>query len=74
VERVVSELEKRTQFVLQVKDELEGKKPVPDKIPVPGVAPQREIPSKVRVQSPPGCLANPRASYKKWHYFAKSAA
>ena len=68
VERVVSELEKRTQLVLQVKDELEGKTPETD------VAPQKEIPSKVVIQSPPGCLANPRALYKKWHYLAKSAA
>jgi signal peptidase I len=75
VERVVSELEKRTQLVLQVKDELEGKKPVPDKlaekIPVPEIAPRREPPVKVKVQSPPGCLANPRALYVKGHFSAR---
>ena len=68
VERVVSELEKRTQLVLQVKDELEAKRPATE------LTSPREIPSEVRVQSPPGCLANPRALYKKWHFLAKSAA
>ena len=68
VERVVSELEKRTQLVLQVKDELEGKTPETE------LASPRETPSTVGLHSPPGCLANPRALYKKWHYLAKSAA
>jgi hypothetical protein len=44
VERVVNELEKRTQLVLQVKDELEGKRPakaykVPESLPVAEPAP-----------------------------------
>lgn len=65
VERVVSELEKRTQLVLQVKDELEGN------IPVPEFAPQREPPVKFKVQSPPGCLVNPKALYARMHLSAR---
>ncbi len=61
VEKVVSDLEKRTQLVLQVRDELEGKKPETG-LPPPVVAPPKE-----EIQSPPGCLANPKALYKKEH-------
>jgi len=64
VKRVVSELEKRTLLVLQVKDELEGKIS----------STQREIPSPVRIQSPPGCLVNSKALYTKGHFFTKSSA
>lgn len=63
VEKVVVDLEKRTQLVLRVKDELEGKKPE--------VVPPAEAPRKAEIQSPPGCLANPRALYKKEHDFNK---
>jgi predicted nucleic acid-binding Zn-ribbon protein len=62
VERVVNELEKRTMLVLQVKDELEGKIPS-----------SREFPSGRQIQSPPGCLVNPKALYARGHYFIKSA-
>jgi len=63
VERVVSELEKRTMLVLQVKDELEGKTPA---------TPGKVLPGQ-RIQSPPGCLVNPKALYARGHYFIKSA-
>ncbi|OGO08063.1 MAG: hypothetical protein A2Y92_00855 [Chloroflexi bacterium RBG_13_57_8] len=67
VERVVSEMEKRTMLVLQVRDELE------EKIP-PGERPSmKEPPTRLKVQSPPGCLVNPRALYARGHYFVKSA-
>jgi exonuclease VII large subunit len=62
VERVVSELEKRTMLVLQVKDELEGNMPS-----------GREFPPGRPIQSPPGCLVNPKALYARGHYFIKSA-
>jgi len=95
VERVVSELEKRTQLVLRVKDELEGKVPAPEVaprreiplkvsapevaprrevpliVPAPEVAPRREVPSKAIVQSPPGCLVNPKALYARMHLSAR---
>jgi hypothetical protein len=63
MEKVVTDLEKRTQLVLQVMDELETKKSAP-----PG-----EIPAEVSESFPPGCLARSRALYKKWHDFGKSA-
>jgi hypothetical protein len=65
VERVVSDLEKRTQLVLQARDELEGKKSEAE------LPPPAEIPPVVARQSPPGCLGNPRALYKKVHGFAQ---
>jgi len=65
VERVVSDLEKRTQRVLQVKDELEEKKPEA------GLPPPVGIPPRMFRQSPPGCHGNPRALYKKEHGFAQ---
>jgi hypothetical protein len=76
VEKVVSDLEKRTQLVLQVKDELEGKSPISDLAAPPAAASASSgvIPVEVRVPSPPGCLANSKALYKKWHEFTKSAA
>jgi len=67
VERVVSELEKRTLLVLQVRDELEGK------IPPGELSSQRDFLPKRPMQSPPGCLVNPRALYARGHYFIKSA-
>ncbi len=66
VERVVSELEKRTELVLQVRDELEGKIPA-------GESSRREFSTRLKIQSPPGCLVNPRALYARGHYFVKSA-
>jgi signal peptidase I len=68
VKRVVSELEKRTQLVLQVKEHLEGKKPVTE------VITRIETPPPVKTQSTPGCIVNARALYHKGHYFAKSSA
>jgi signal peptidase I len=68
VKRVVSDLEKRTLLVLQVKDQLEGKTPSAE------VATEREIPAPVRIQSPPGCQVNSRALYIKGHFFSKSSA
>jgi hypothetical protein len=61
VEKVVSDLEKRTQLVLQVRDELEGK--AQDTEPSPPV----EVPPEEAKQSPPGCLGNPKVLYKKEH-------
>jgi hypothetical protein len=90
VEKVVSELERRTQLVLQVKDELEGKRPatykaperihVPEPAPPPEPAPRRETivvlrrepPPKEKIQSPPGCVGNPRALYARAHQFART--
>jgi chromosome segregation ATPase len=66
VERVVSELEKRTLLVLQVKDELEGQ------IPPGEPSHRRELPPQREIQSPPGCLVNPKALYARSHYFIKS--
>jgi hypothetical protein len=65
VEKVVSDLEKRTQLVLQVKDELEAKRPAAELASQPAVL--AEAPPKVEIQSPPGCLGNPKAVYKKEH-------
>jgi signal peptidase I len=67
VKRVVNELEKKTLLVLKVKDELEGKKPAAEAVIQPG------IPSRVKIQSPPGCLVNARALYLKGHFFTKSS-
>jgi signal peptidase I len=67
VEKVVSDLEKRTKLVLQVRDELEGKKPEAES------ASPREVLIETKIQSPPGCLANPKALYKKEH-FVKSTS
>lgn len=64
VERVVSELEKRTMLVLRVKDELEGK--------TPDGGPRGDALSRFKVKSPPGCLVNPKALYARGHYFVKS--
>jgi hypothetical protein len=61
VEKVVSDLEKRTQLVLQVRDELEGKKEAAE-LPSPA-----EVPPEEEIQSPPGCLGNPKVLYKKEH-------
>jgi hypothetical protein len=63
VEKVVSDLEKRTQLVLQVRDELEGNK-LDDELPSPAEAP----PPEAEKQSPPGCLGNPKVLYKKEHF------
>jgi signal peptidase I len=88
-ERVISELEKRTMLVLQVKDELEGKNPAAEinsrvkrpaiEINSPGKRPATEstspgeIPPELRVHPTPGCLVNPRALRTRGHFFAKSA-
>jgi hypothetical protein len=72
VEKVATDLEKRTQVVLQVMDELESKK-VPAALsstPVGSASPE-EVPPEADVPSPPGCLAKSRALYKKWHDLAK---
>jgi signal peptidase I len=68
VKRVVSELEKRTHLVLQVKEQLEGKTPAAE------VLTRVEAPPKVQVQSPPGCIVNARALHLRGHYFTKSPA
>jgi signal peptidase I len=68
VEQVVNDLEKRTQLVLQVRDELEEKKP---EIELP---PPAEIPPKAAIKSPPGCLANSKALYKKEHDLTQSGS
>lgn len=62
VERAVSELEKRTALVLQVKDELENKAPQIK------MTPQRETPIKVEIKSPPGCLVKSGALYTRGHF------
>ncbi len=64
VERVVNELEKRTMLVLQVKDELEGR--------TPATEPHGEAVSGLMIKSPPGCLVNPRALYRR-QYLKKAA-
>jgi hypothetical protein len=73
--KVVTDLEKRTQLVFEVMDELESKKPTPDLTSPPAAKPppSREIPAEVSAPFPPGCLARSRAVYKKWHNFGKSA-
>jgi hypothetical protein len=75
MENVVSDLEKRTQMVLQVMDELESKKTAPDSTPPPAVepAPPGKISEEISAPFPPGCLAHSRATYKKWHDSGKSA-
>jgi hypothetical protein len=75
MEKVVTDLEKRTQLVFEVMDELENKKPTPDLTSPPAaeLAPPGEMPAEVSVPFPPGCLARSRAVYKKWHDFGKSA-
>jgi hypothetical protein len=74
MEKVVTDLEKRTQLVLRVMDELESKKPAPDLTSPPAAepAPLGEMPAEVSAPFPPGCLARSRALYKKWHDFGKS--
>ena len=81
VEKVVTDLEKRTQLVLQVKDELESNKPAAPPPPLeeapPGKAALEEAkpeqvalkvtPPEPGLRPPPGCLGNPRATYSSLH-------
>jgi len=78
VEKVVTDLEKRTEMVLQVRDELESKKPalppreaLPEKAAPEEVKPEKavlkESPPAPELRSPPGCLGNPRATYSSLH-------
>jgi hypothetical protein len=72
VEKVVTDLEKRTQVVLQVMDELESKKtPAETPSPPAGPASPEVIPQEIDVTPPPGCFAKSKAIYKKWHDSAK---
>jgi hypothetical protein len=72
MEKVATDLEKRTQVVLQVMDELESKKTPAEKSsqPVGSTSPE-EMPPEVDVTPPPGCFAKSKALYKKWHDLAK---
>jgi len=76
VEKVVTDLEKRTQLVLQVRDELEMKKPAapPLEAPPETITPKPVKPEQLKVtppapelRPPPGCLGNPRATYSRLH-------
>ncbi len=81
VEKVVTDLEKRTQLVLQVKEELEGKKPAAPPLPLDEAPPDKAMPEEVKpekailkespqgpeLRPPPGCLGNPRATYSSLH-------
>jgi hypothetical protein len=77
VEKVVTDLEKRTRLVLQVKDELESKKPAAPPFPSQEASkeeppPEETPPQPIRPDAelrspPPGCLANPRATYASLH-------
>jgi len=76
VEKVVTDLEKRTQLVLQVRDELEMKKPAapPLEAPPETITPEPVKPEQLKVtppapelRPPPGCLGNPRATYSRLH-------
>jgi hypothetical protein len=74
MEKVVSDLEKRTQMVLQVREELEDQQPTADLPSTQEVAPASpgESPEEISLPYPPGCLARSRARYKKWHNLGES--
>jgi signal transduction histidine kinase len=79
VEKVVTDLEKRTQLVLQVKEELECTKAVVPAPPLREAPPEKITPEEVKpeplkvtppepeLRPPPGCLGNPRATYSRLH-------
>ena len=79
VEKVVTDLAKRTQLVLQVKEELEGKKAVVTAPPPPEAPPEKVAPEEVKpeplqvtpptpvLRPPPGCLSHSRATYARLH-------
>ncbi len=62
VERVVKEIEKKTIQALQAKDELEKK------IPGQFIKPREEQLLREILQSPPGCVVNPKALLARTHY------
>jgi signal peptidase I len=62
VERVVKEIERKTIEALQAKDELEKK------IPGQFIRPREEQLLREILQSPPGCVVNPKALIARAHY------
>ncbi len=62
VERVVKEIERKTLEALQAKDELEKK------IPGQYIKPREEQLLREILQSPPGCVVNPKALLARTHY------
>jgi hypothetical protein len=79
VAKVVTDLEKRTQLVLQVKEELEGAQAVVPAPTLPGAPAEKVTPEAVKpeppqstplepgLRPPPGCLGNTRATYSSLH-------